>query len=66
MEYGQFTSPVGTVEPHLHDFSNFEFPSNEDILEATTMVSIMWEDLHHGFCFLPFWETFQVDYQRDS
>jgi hypothetical protein len=67
MEYGQFTSPFGTVNPPRScDFSDFEFPSDEAILEAMTMVSIPWEDLHHGLCFLPFWETFQVDYRRDS
>jgi hypothetical protein len=66
MEYGQFTSPFGTVEPHLHDLSYFELPSAEAILEAMTTVSILSEDLHRGLCFLPFWETSQVDYQRDS
>jgi hypothetical protein len=65
-EYGQFTSLFGTVDPHLRDFSIFELPSNEAILEAMTTVSIPWEDLHRGLCFLPFWETFQVDYRRDS
>jgi hypothetical protein len=54
MEYGQFTSPFGTVEPHLHDFSNFDLPSDEAILEAMTTMSIPWEELHHGLCFLPF------------
>jgi hypothetical protein len=66
MEYGQFTSPFGTVNPHLRDFSNFELPSDEAILEAMTKVSISRENLHRGLCFLPFWETFQVDYRRDS
>jgi hypothetical protein len=66
MEYGQFTSPFGTVDPLLHDFSNFELPSDEAILEGMTMVSIPKGDLHYGFCSLPFWETFQVDYQRQS
>jgi hypothetical protein len=66
MEYGQFTSPFGTVEPRLCDFSDFELPSDEAILEAMTTVSIPKENLNHGLCFLPFWETFQVDYQRDS
>jgi hypothetical protein len=67
MEYGQFVSPFGTVDPpHLRDFSYFELPLDEAILEAMTMVSTLWEDLHRGFCFLPFWETFQVDYRRDS
>jgi hypothetical protein len=66
MEYGQFTSLFGTVDPLLCDFSDFELPSDEVILEAMTMVSISWEELHHGLCFLPFWETFQVDYRRDS
>jgi hypothetical protein len=66
MEYGQFTSPFGTVDPCLHDSSDFELPSDEAILEAMTTVSISREDLHHGLCFLPFWDTFQVDYQRDS
>jgi hypothetical protein len=66
MEYGQFTSPFGTVDPHLRNFSDFELPSNEAILEAMITVSISWEDLHRGLCFLPFWETFQVNYQRDS
>jgi hypothetical protein len=66
MEYGQFTSPFGTVDPHLHDFSDFELPSDEAILEAMTTVSIPQEDLHRGLCFLPFWETSQVDYRRDS
>jgi hypothetical protein len=65
MEYGQFTSPFGTVDPRLCDFSDFELPSYEAILEAMNTVSIPWEDLHHGLCSLPFWETFQVDYQRD-
>jgi hypothetical protein len=40
MEYGQFTSPFGTVDPRLHDFSDFELPSDEAILEAMTTVSI--------------------------
>jgi hypothetical protein len=66
MEYGQFTSPFGTVDPLLHDFSDFELPSDEAILEAMTTDSILWEDLHRGLCFLPFWETSQVDYRRDS
>jgi hypothetical protein len=66
MEYGQFTSPFRTVDSRFHDFLDFELPSDEAILEAMTMVSILWEDLHRGLCFLPFWETFQVDYQRDS
>ena len=66
MEYGQFTSPFGTVDPHLHDFLDFEFPLDEAILEAMTTISILQEDLHHGLCFLPFWETSQVDYRRDS
>jgi hypothetical protein len=66
MEYGQFTSPFGTINPRLHDFSYFELSSDEAILESMTTVSISWEDLHCGLCFLPFWETFQVDYRRDS
>jgi hypothetical protein len=66
MEYGQFTSPFGTDPPRLHDFLDFELPSDEAILEAMTTVSISWEYLHRGLCFLPFWEAFQVDYQRDS
>jgi hypothetical protein len=66
MEYGQFTSPVGTVDPRLRDFSDFEVPSDEAILEAMTMISIPREDLHCGLCFLPFWETSQADYRRDS
>ena len=66
MEYGQFTSSFVTVDPCLRDFSNFELPSDEAILEAMTTVSIPWEDIHHGLCFLPFWETFQVDCRRDS
>ena len=40
MEYGQFTSPLGTFDPHLRDFLDFELPSNEAILEAMTTVSI--------------------------
>jgi hypothetical protein len=66
MEYGQFTSPFGTVDPRLHDFSDFELPSDEGILEAMSTVSILREELHRGLCFLPFWETFQEDYRRDS
>jgi hypothetical protein len=66
MEYGQFTSPFGTVYPCFRDFSDFELPSDEAILEAMTTVSIPREDLHHGLCFIPFWETFQVDYRRVS
>jgi hypothetical protein len=66
MEYGQFTSSFGIVDPHLHYFSDFEFPSDEDILEAMNTVSIPREDLHRGLCFLPFWETFQIYYRRDS
>jgi hypothetical protein len=66
MEYGQFTSPFGIVDPHLRDFLDFEFLSDEAILEAMTTVSIPREDLRRGLCFLPFWETFQVDYRRDS
>jgi hypothetical protein len=62
MEYGQFTSPFGTVDPRLRDFSDFELPSNEAILEDMTTVSIPQEDLHRGLCFLPFCETSQVDY----
>jgi hypothetical protein len=42
MEYGQFASPFGTVDPPcLSDLSDFEFPSDEAILEAMTMVSIL-------------------------
>jgi hypothetical protein len=67
MIHGQFTSPFETTNPpHSRDSSYIEFTSDEGILEATNMVSIPWEKLHCGFCFLPFWETFQVDYQRDS
>jgi hypothetical protein len=66
MESGQFSSPFRTVNPRLCDFSNFELPSDEAILEAMTTVSIPWVDLHRGLCFLPSWDTFQVDYQRDS
>jgi hypothetical protein len=67
MEYGQFSLPFGTVDPPcLCDFSYFEFPSNEAILKDMTRVSIPWEDLHCALCFLPFWETFQVGYRRDS
>jgi hypothetical protein len=66
MEYGQFTSPFGIVDPRLHDFSGFELASYKSILESMTTVSILREDLHRGLCFLPFWETFQVDYRRDS
>ena len=66
MDYGQFTSPFGTVDPRLCDFSDFELPLDEAILEAMTKVSIPQEDLHRGLCFLPFWETSQVDYRRDS
>jgi hypothetical protein len=62
MEYGQFTSPFGTVNPHLCYFSDFELPSDEAFLEAMTTVFIPWEDLHHGLCFLPFRETFQLNY----
>jgi hypothetical protein len=63
MEHGHFTSPFGTVDlPRLRDLSDFELPSDEAILEAMTTVSISWEDLHRGLYFLPFWETFQVDY----
>jgi hypothetical protein len=59
MEYGQFTSPFGTVNPPCsRDFSDIEFSLDEAILEAMTIVSIPWEDLHLGLCFLPFWETF--------
>jgi hypothetical protein len=53
MEYGQFTSPFGTVDPRLCDFLDFELPSDEAILEAMTTVSIPREDL-------------QRDSQRDS
>jgi hypothetical protein len=66
MEYGQFTSPIGTVNSRLCDFSYFELPSDKAILESMTTVSIPREDLHHGLCFLPFWETSEVDYRRDS
>jgi hypothetical protein len=67
MEYGQFSSPFRTIDlPHLRDFSDIEFPSNEAIIEAMTIDYIMWEYLQCGLCFLPFWETFQVEYQRDS
>jgi hypothetical protein len=66
MEYGQFISCFGTVDPRLCDFSDFELPSDESILEAMIMVYIPWEGLHRGLCFVPFWETFQVDYRRDS
>jgi len=63
MEYGQFASPFGTVDPlHSRDFSDFELPLDKAILEAMTTVSIPWEDLHFGLCFLLFWESFQVDY----
>jgi hypothetical protein len=54
MEYGQFTSPFGIVDPRLRDLSDFEWPSDEAILESMTTISILWGDLHHGLCFLPF------------
>jgi hypothetical protein len=67
MEYGQFASPFGTIDPpRSRDFSDFELSSDEAILEAMTTFSISWEDLQCGLYFLPFWKTFQVDYQRDS
>jgi hypothetical protein len=41
MEYRQFASPFGTVDPpRLSDLSYLEFPSDEVILEAMTMVYI--------------------------
>jgi hypothetical protein len=40
MDYGQFTSPFGTIDPRLHDFLDFEFPSDEAILEAMNTISI--------------------------
>jgi hypothetical protein len=56
IEYGQFASPFGIVDPpRSHDFSDIEFPSDESILEAMTMDNISWEDLHCGLCFLPYW-----------
>jgi hypothetical protein len=62
-----FASPFGTIDPpNSHDFSYIELPSDEAILEAIIIVSIPWKDLHCGLCFLPFWDTFQVDYRRDS
>jgi hypothetical protein len=67
MEYGQFNSPFGIVDPpHSCDFLDIEFPLDEAILESMTMVSISWEELHRGLCFLPFWGTFQVDYRIES
>jgi hypothetical protein len=66
MEYGQFTSPFEIVNPCLRDFSDFELPSDETMLEAMTIVSMSWEELHRGLCFLPSWETFQVGYRGDS
>jgi hypothetical protein len=67
MEYGQFASPIDIVDPPCScDVSDIEFPSDEAILEAMTMDYILWEYLHHGLCFLPFWDTFQVDYRRYS
>jgi hypothetical protein len=41
MEYGHFTSPFGTVDPRLCDFSDFELPLDEAILEAMTTVVII-------------------------
>jgi hypothetical protein len=59
MEYGQFDSPFGTVDPpHSCDFLDIELPSNEVILESMSMDFILWEDLHHCLCFIPFWDTF--------
>jgi hypothetical protein len=59
MEYGQFASPLGTINPpRSRDFLDVELPSDEAILEAMTTNYILWEDLHCGLCFLPFWETF--------
>jgi hypothetical protein len=59
MEYGQFDSPFGTVDPpRLFDFLDIEFPSDEVIRESMSMDFIPWEDLHLCLCFLPFWETF--------
>jgi hypothetical protein len=38
MEYGQFYLPFGTINPpHLRDFSDVKFPSDEDILEVMSM-----------------------------
>jgi hypothetical protein len=67
MEYGQFASLFGIVDPpRSHDLSDIELPSDEAILEAMATDYIPWEDLCRGLCFLPFWETFQVEYRRDS
>ena len=67
MEYGHFSSPFGTIDPPCScDFSNIEFPSDESILELMTTYCIPWEYLHYGLHFLPFWETFEVEYRRDS
>jgi hypothetical protein len=50
MEYGQFASPFGMVDPpHSCDFSDFKFPLDEAILETMTTVYIPWEYLHCGF-----------------
>jgi hypothetical protein len=54
MEYGQFTSPFGTVDPRLHDFLDFELPSDEAILEAMTTVSISRRTYTVVFVFFPF------------
>jgi hypothetical protein len=67
MEYGQFFSPFGIFNPpHSCYFSYFEFPSDEAILEAITMVSIPWEYLYHGLFFISFWDTFEVVNRRAS
>jgi hypothetical protein len=67
MEYSQFTSPFGNFDPpRSRDLLDIELPFDEAILESMTTVYIPWEYLHHGLCFLPFWETFQVDYRRYS
>jgi hypothetical protein len=63
MKYGELASPFVIVDPPCsRNFLDFELPLDEAILEAMTMYCIPCEDLHHGLCFLPFWETFQVDY----
>jgi hypothetical protein len=61
MEYGQFTFPFGTVDPpHLRDFSYFEFPSDEAILESMTTVSICGKTYTVVCVFFPFGRLFRL------
>jgi hypothetical protein len=62
MEYDQPTPPIWVVDsPHSHDSLDFEFPSDEAILEVMASVDKPKEDVMHRSSILPYLEQMRVN-----